>query len=621
MKTTWHQADMKYHSQRFLELGLRDCLAITVGVVLLAAGQTGWGQCDGFDDGNDLGWSHYSPFGGSYSFPNGGYRIQSFASPNGTLYGPSRAASFREDVVFTNFYVAVDLTGWDDNLKQLLGIVARVSDVGLGKSDGYMLAYGNQNSIANGIEIFVITNEAAVDPQVASNSFAPVALYPTNTYRFVLVGRGPELEGRVYLASDLVKPLATVRATDARWSSGVNGLLVYDNSTTVTNTPAATFDNYCAFAGEPPYIWVQPTNQIVELGTNATFNVSADGSPPLSYQWRANGADLPGETSSYLVVTNIQLALSGTGYSVVVSNVFGSVTSSVAFLYIPWATNDIGGVGVSGRATHANGIWTVCGAGEDIRSVADDFLFLHHRLGGDGQIIARLLSMSHTNELGEAGIMIRESLDTASKHVFLAMSRKHSISFRRRLAGGVSSLDNGAGGTNDCWLRLMRMGNTFIGHVSTNGTNWELGWWTTLDMNQEVRVGFAVCSGSYGTLACADFDNVSIGELTPLTDSWSSPRPAIHLGGEPLGTPHRQPEGAFKFLIQGNVGERYDVLVSPLIHPIGLPGTNDPPKEILDTSIFRSIGQVTNTYGVVDFLEPNALLSTQRFYLLKVVAP
>jgi len=59
----------------------------------------------------------------------------------------------------------------------------------------------------------------------------------------------------------------------------------------------------------------QPTNQSTSLGASVTFSVLAAGATPLSYQWRFNGVDLPGKTTSSLVLTNLQLTNAG-GYAV-----------------------------------------------------------------------------------------------------------------------------------------------------------------------------------------------------------------------------------------------------------------------------------------------------------------
>jgi uncharacterized repeat protein (TIGR01451 family) len=83
----------------------------------------------------------------------------------------------------------------------------------------------------------------------------------------------------------------------------------------------------------PPSITRQPTNQTVVVGSNATFQVAATGTTPLGYQWLFNGSTPVGLNSSNLTVANAQVSQAGS-YSVVVTNVAGSVTSSVATLTV-----------------------------------------------------------------------------------------------------------------------------------------------------------------------------------------------------------------------------------------------------------------------------------------------
>ena len=84
---------------------------------------------------------------------------------------------------------------------------------------------------------------------------------------------------------------------------------------------------------QPPVIAQSPTNQTVAAGSYASFIVVADGTPELSYQWRYEGADLSGQTGNSLALLNVQPTNAG-NYSVLVSNAYGSVTSSIATLTV-----------------------------------------------------------------------------------------------------------------------------------------------------------------------------------------------------------------------------------------------------------------------------------------------
>jgi uncharacterized delta-60 repeat protein len=87
-------------------------------------------------------------------------------------------------------------------------------------------------------------------------------------------------------------------------------------------------------ASGAPVILVQPLSREVVAGASPTFAVRAEGGPQLSYQWFSNQTSaLAGATSTALTLTNTTLASAG-GYSVVVSNDSGSVTSSLATLTI-----------------------------------------------------------------------------------------------------------------------------------------------------------------------------------------------------------------------------------------------------------------------------------------------
>src|SRR6266850_724251 len=99
---------------------------------------------------------------------------------------------------------------------------------------------------------------------------------------------------------------------------------------------ALCFSNLQSFAqgtGVAPQITVQPVSQSASTGSDAAFGVTVIGTAPLSYQWRANGTNVPGAASSTLFLTNVSI-FNGGSYVVVITNGFGAVTSDVARLNI-----------------------------------------------------------------------------------------------------------------------------------------------------------------------------------------------------------------------------------------------------------------------------------------------
>ena len=81
----------------------------------------------------------------------------------------------------------------------------------------------------------------------------------------------------------------------------------------------------------PPIITVQPKGRSSPLGLPISFNVQPYGSDPFSYQWQLNGTNLPGATLP--LYTNMAVTMNDFGaYQVIITNAYGSVTSSVAML-------------------------------------------------------------------------------------------------------------------------------------------------------------------------------------------------------------------------------------------------------------------------------------------------
>jgi glucose/arabinose dehydrogenase len=83
---------------------------------------------------------------------------------------------------------------------------------------------------------------------------------------------------------------------------------------------------------QAPAIAVQPEDLKVAVGEGATFAVQASGAAALTYQWRRNGAPIPGATAAQYTLAPTTLADTGARFDVVVTNAFGSVTSREARL-------------------------------------------------------------------------------------------------------------------------------------------------------------------------------------------------------------------------------------------------------------------------------------------------
>lgn len=126
--------------------------------------------------------------------------------------------------------------------------------------------------------------------------------------------------------------------TVLQWGGGSYGPVAVPMPPNLTNLTAVSARGLHSLALQgngAPVITVQPFSQKASAGDPVRFTVEAVGVPILKYQWRFNGANIPGATASALnyILPNAQLANIG-AYSVVVTNNFGMVTSSVATLEV-----------------------------------------------------------------------------------------------------------------------------------------------------------------------------------------------------------------------------------------------------------------------------------------------
>jgi autotransporter-associated beta strand protein len=98
-----------------------------------------------------------------------------------------------------------------------------------------------------------------------------------------------------------------------------NGLGWDFNATTGTLTVVAS-------TAAPPTITTQPRAQTISSGAGVTLTVAAGGTGPFTYQWRKDGAVIPGATRSTYTIAATQRSDAG-NYTVVVTNAVNSITS------------------------------------------------------------------------------------------------------------------------------------------------------------------------------------------------------------------------------------------------------------------------------------------------------
>src|SRR6266446_6466446 len=108
---------------------------------------------------------------------------------------------------------------------------------------------------------------------------------------------------------------STLVVTGSQVLSGVYSVTVSNNLGTISQSNVVNV--------VPVLVTLQPERRITFLGDTVVFDTSADGQPPLAYQWQFNNVDLPGFTNHDLVLTNADFDDQGL-YAAVITNAYGT---------------------------------------------------------------------------------------------------------------------------------------------------------------------------------------------------------------------------------------------------------------------------------------------------------
>lgn len=163
----------------------------------------------------------------------------------------------------------------------------------------------------------------------------------TLTNAFVIDATGNTTQSVVYPSTPTVGD-----AGGAAWVRGVGGglstmtpnALDTDHIKIIGNRAAhggdknagGDYDMASTIAGfiitDKPVLSMPPNQNVICPGDTVTWAGYAVGVPPLSYQWRHNGAAIPGATTTTFSITNVSSANSGS-YDLLVTNAYGSAVS------------------------------------------------------------------------------------------------------------------------------------------------------------------------------------------------------------------------------------------------------------------------------------------------------
>jgi uncharacterized delta-60 repeat protein len=208
-----------------------------------------------------------------------------------------------------------------------------------GYSVGYSVVVTNfMGSVTSSVASLTVSNDPTIvtQPVGLTNNAGTTATFSVGvlgstpvSYQWFKGGLPVSEGGNISGSTNATLTLVNVLGADAGSYSVV-----------VTNAFGVVTSSVAKLSVIDPVIVTQPSNQNVNPGQSATFGVVAVGSIPMTYQWRKGGVSMAGGTNLSLTLTNLQVADSGSTFDVVVSNSFGSVTSSVATLIVNTTSGD-----------------------------------------------------------------------------------------------------------------------------------------------------------------------------------------------------------------------------------------------------------------------------------------
>ncbi|MHC4207518.1 MAG: LamG domain-containing protein, partial [Planctomycetota bacterium] len=185
------------------------------------------------------------------------------------------------------------------------------------------------------------------------------------------------------------------------------------------------------------------------------------------------------------------------------------------------------------------GTLTVTARSGDVFGQSDQFNYVFKQLTGSGSIIAKVESTTNTSASAKVGVMIRETLDPASKHAFTFMRPDGGVRFNRRTetyGDTMNSVENDL--TFPRWVKLEReISGLFTASHSADGVNWvpvndeAMGSSETIQMSAMVYIGLAVSSNNMSAINETVFSNIST--TGSVTGAWQS---------QDVGIPSNDPE-------------------------------------------------------------------------------
>ncbi|HSH96139.1 MAG TPA: LamG-like jellyroll fold domain-containing protein, partial [Roseimicrobium sp.] len=244
----------------------------------------------------------------------------------------------------------------------------------------------------------------------------------------------------------------------------------------------------------------------VEVGRNAALTLTPASLGATTQNWigRSQYPDpyLNGRVDDFRIYGNALAA----------SDVLALFNGTAGALAGPWASQDIGSVGLPGSSGSPGNDIYVTASGGDIWGGSDQCHYVSRTWTGDGTLTARVNGVAKADVWTKAGLMFRESLDANARNAFIFRLPNNDINFQTRSStGGDTAASSVPGTAAPYWLKLQRTGNVFTPYHSVDGIKWtQSGTPVTLALPTTCYVGFAATAHNNTLITGAQFDNVSL---------------------------------------------------------------------------------------------------------------
>lgn len=175
--------------------------------------------------------------------------------------------------------------------------------------------------------------DVAPGPVIVSQP-AAASVYTTQTATFTVAATGSGTLTYQWRKQGINIALATSSSYTTPAAALTDNGAQFSVVVTDKNGASASNNAVLTVSDAAPGISSQPTGQSVMEGQPASFSVLGLGMPPLTYQWRKNGAAISGANSPNYTTPATAIADNGAIYTATVSNSQGSITSNNAVLSV-----------------------------------------------------------------------------------------------------------------------------------------------------------------------------------------------------------------------------------------------------------------------------------------------